>query len=428
MNKYLQMSATQLQEEFQAVRAQYKEMSSKGLNLDMSRGKPGADQLELSMDMLSQLSEKGIKSASGIDTRNYGLLDGLPETKALFAQLLNVPSSSIVVGGNSSLNLMYDAIARAMSLGICGSTPWCKLERVKFLCPVPGYDRHFAICELFGIDMINIPMSSTGPDMDMVRQLVESDEDIKGIWCVPMYSNPSGVTYSDETVKAFANLKPKAADFRIYWDNAYCVHHLTDTPDTLLNIFEECEKAGNPDIVFGFASTSKISFSGSGIAVIAASAKNIAEIKRSMTIQTIGHDKMNQLRHSLFFKDADAVALHMKKHRAILEPKFKAVFDSLEAEISPLGIGDYNIPRGGYFVSFNTLPGCAKRVYTLCKEAGVTLTGAGASFPYGVDPSDRNIRLAPTFPPVVELETAMKLFCICVRMASLEKLIREKMS
>lgn len=425
MNKYLHMSLEELQNEFQAVRAQYKDMAAQGLNLDMSRGKPGADQLELSMGMLDILSQKGIKSANGTDTRNYGLLDGLTETKELFAGLLGIPASQVIVGGNSSLNLMYDAVARAMSFGICGSAPWSKLDRIKFLCPVPGYDRHFAICELFGIDMINIPMSADGPDMDMVRRLVESDDEIKGIWCVPMYSNPSGVTYSDETVKAFAALKPKASDFRIFWDNAYCVHHLTDTPDTVLNIFEECEKAGNPDMVFGFASTSKISFSGSGIAVIAASPKNVADIKRIMTIQTIGHDKMNQLRHSLFFKDTNAVAEHMKKHRAILEPKFQAVFDALEQEISPLGIGEYNTPRGGYFVSFDTLPGCAKRVYTLCKEAGVTLTGAGASFPYGVDPEDRNIRLAPTFPPVAELQTAMKLFCICVRMASLEKLIRD---
>ncbi len=427
MKEYQKMSESQLQAEYNSLISNYNTFKAKGLSLDMSRGKPGKDQLDLSMGMLDTLSSSDIiNSAYGMDARNYGLLDGLVETKKLFADMLEVEPKNIIVGGNSSLNMMYDAVARSMSFGVCGSTPWHKLPKVKFLCPVPGYDRHFAICELFNIEMINIPMTEEGPDMSMVADLVKNDDSIKGIWCVPMYSNPMGITYSDDVVKAFANLKPKAKDFRIYWDNAYCVHHLTNTPDTLLNIYDECEKVGSEDMVFEFASTSKISFSGAGVAALAASEKNLNFIKKLLTIQTIGFDKINQLRHTRFFKNVDTINEHMEKHKAIIAPKFDAVISALDANIAPYDIGSYVKPNGGYFISFNTMSGCAKRVCELCKDAGVVLTGAGATFPYGADPDDSNIRIAPTFPPVDELNTAIELFCYCVKIATLEKLISEK--
>ncbi len=424
MKKYVECTKEELQAEYQNLKKEYEDFAKKGLSLDMSRGKPSADQLDLSLPMLDVLTSKSdMKTQAGVDIRNYGILDGIDEAKKLFADLLEVDTKNIFVGGNSSLNLMYDSIARAMIFGVCGGTPWAKLdEPVTFLCPVPGYDRHFSMCESFGIKMINIPTDENGPDMNMVQELVEKDASIKGIWCVPMYSNPSGATYSNEVVKKLVNLKPKAEDFRIYWDNAYCVHHLTDTPEKLLNVIDEAQKAGNPDIVLQFASSSKITFSGAGVAVISASENNLNQIKKLVGMQTIGYDKVNQLRHCLFFKDANGVYEHMKKHAKIIKPKFQAVIDALEKEIIPLGIGSYINPLGGYFISFDTNENCAKRVYNLCKEAGVTLTPAGASYPYGVDEKDTNIRIAPTFPPVSELNVAMELFCICVKMASIEVL------
>lgn len=405
---------------------QYADFQAKNIKLDMSRGKPGADQLDLSMGMMDVLSSADILKSGGMDCRNYGLLDGISEAKQLFAEMLEVSAENIFVGGNSSLNLMYDMVSMAMTHGVSeNSTPWMTQGKVKFLCPVPGYDRHFAICEHFGIEMINIEMSADGPDMDAVEKLVSEDDSIKGIWCVPLYSNPEGSYYSDETVRRFAKLSPKAEDFRIFWDNAYCVHHLTDEKVQILDIIQECEKNGNPDMVYEFASTSKISFSGAGVGVIATSVANLAQIKKTMTIKTIGYDKINMLRHVKFFKNMDGITSHMEKHREILEPKFKTVLQILEKEIQPLGIGEWISPKGGYFISFNTMNGCAKKVVSLCKDAGVTLTNAGATFPYGRDNLDRNIRIAPTFPPVDELITAMELFCICVKKATCEMLLND---
>ncbi|MCH5323856.1 MAG: aminotransferase class I/II-fold pyridoxal phosphate-dependent enzyme [Eubacterium sp.] len=402
----------------------YAQLCAKGLKLDMSRGKPGADQLDLSIEMLTHCIDGDCVSLDGIDCRNYGILDGIREAKELCMPMLGVGKDEIIIGGNSSLQLMYDTIARAMLLGVLGGDkPWSKNPTVKFLCPAPGYDRHFAICESMGIEMITVPYKSDGPDMDVVEKLVAEDELIKGIWCVPMYSNPEGITYSDEVVKRFANLSPKAKDFRIFWDNAYCVHHLTDTPDTLLNLLEEAKKTGKQDMVFMFTSTSKISFPGGGLSVIGASAANIEYMKSQMTYQTIGYDKLNQLRHARFFKDFDGIKAHMEKHRAIVEPKFNTVLDMLDKEIAPLGFGSWHKPNGGYFVSFNGLKGTAKRTVELCKQAGVVLTGAGATFPYGKDPEDRNIRIAPTYPTTDELYAAMEVFVTAVKLAAIETLV-----
>ena len=366
-------------------------------------------------------------ATTSIDCRNYVVLDGIPEAKALFQEMLGVSADEVIVGGNSSLQMMYDTIIRAMQLGVLGSEkPWCKYEHVKFLCPAPGYDRHFAICQALGIEMINVDYLEDGPDMDAVEKLVSEDEEIKGIWCVPMYSNPTGITYSDAVVKRFANLKPKAKDFRIFWDNAYIIHHLyDDRQDHLLNIIEECKKAGNPNMVFEFTSTSKISFPGGGLAVVAASKENIDFIKSQMTYQTIGFDKLNQLRHAKYFKNFESISEHMKHHAAIIRPKFDVVLYMLDKEIEPLGIGKWNKPNGGYFISFDALPGCAKRIVSLAKEAGVVMTGAGATFPYGKDPKDSNIRIAPTFPSVDELRQAMEIFCVCVKLASVEVLLNK---
>ena len=362
-------------------------------------------------------------TSDGIDCRNYGCLTGIHDAKVLFGDLLGVKEEELIIGGNSSLAMMFDTVSRAMTHGLYGSEkPWGKYDKVKFLCPVPGYDRHFAICESFGIEMINIPMHSDGPDMDMIEKLVSEDETVKGIWCVPLYSNPDGIAYSDETVKRFANLSPKASDFRIFWDNAYCVHHLTDTPDKILNIFDECKKTGKEDMVLIFASTSKISFSGAGVAIMAGSVNNMNQITKLMGIQCISYDKINQLRHVKYFKSVDGIMEHMAKHRAIIAPKFNLVLDMLDSEVGELGILEWNKPNGGYFISVNTLEGCAKRVVQLCAEAGVVLTSAGATFPYGKDPHDRNIRIAPTYPPLAELEAAMKIFCVSVKLASAENL------
>lgn len=427
MTAYKDLSKEELLELKSGLEAQFEEVKAKGLKLDMSRGKPSADQLNLSMGMMDTLtSGVDLTCEDGVDCRNYGGLDGIDEAKQLLADMMEVPKDNVIIFGNSSLNVMYDTVARAMTHGIMGSTPWCKLDKVKFLCPVPGYDRHFAITEHFGIEMINVPMTSTGPDMDMVEKLVSSDPAIKGIWCVPKYSNPQGITYSDETVFRFANLKPAAEDFRIFWDNAYCIHHIYDEiHDKIPNILEECEKAGNPDMVYMFGSTSKVSFPGSGVSAIATSLANVEFIRQHMTVQIIGHDKINQLRHVRFFKDIDGLKNHMQKHAEILRPKFEAVLQILQEELKGLEIGSWVKPRGGYFISFNAMHGCAKAIVDKCKQLGVVLTGAGATYPYGKDPEDSNIRIAPSFPTPEEMAEATKIFVLCVKLASVEKLLND---
>lgn len=413
-----------LKEQLEAV---YKEYQGKNLSLNMARGKPCKEQLDLSLPMMDVLDSSSNYVTSDGDVRNYGTLTGTQEAKELMGAMMEVPADNIIIYGNSSLTLMFDTVSRSWTHGVCGSTPWCKLDKVKFLCPVPGYDRHFAITEYFGIEMINIPMTGEGPDMDLVEQYVNNDESVKGIWCVPKYSNPSGESYSDETVKRFANLKPAAKDFRIYWDNAYCVHHLyEDRQDQILEILDECEKAGNPDMVYKFASTSKITFPGSGISAIAASKANLEAMEKQMTIQIISHDKVNQLRHVRFFKNLDGVKEQMKKHAEILRPKFEMVDGILEKELGGLEIGRWTKPNGGYFISFDALDGCAKAIVAKCKAAGLITTGAGASYPYGKDPHDSNIRIAPSFPSLKDLELAGEIFCVCVKLVSIEKLLAEK--
>ena len=418
------MNKEQLAEFKQAAEKCYEEYKALGLKLNMARGKPGSEQLALSKPMLDCLTAADAAEISD-DIFNYGGLDGIPEAKKLFAPMLGVPEENVIVFGNSSLNIMYDTVSRCYTFGAGeGLKPWKDCGKVKWLCPVPGYDRHFAITELFGFEMINVPMTEQGPDMDVVEKLVSEDESIKGIWCVPMYANPTGITYSDETVRRMAALKPAAKDFRIFWDNAYCIHHLTDTPDKLLNLFEELKKNGNDDMAYQFASTSKVTFPGSGVAVLGASEANLKWVKKTMTIQTIGHDKVNMLRHVRFFDGKfENVLAHMQKQRAILEPRFNIVTEMLEKELGGTGLGSWVKPNGGYFVSFDALGGCAKRIVALCKEAGVTLTGAGATFPYGKDPQDRNIRIAPTFPSTDELKKAMEIFIASVKLASAEKLL-----
>ena len=422
---YQELSRAELETLKKELDKQFDEVKAKGLKLNMSRGKPGIAQLTLSMPMLDVInSQSDMNTVLGNDTRNYGDLDGIGECRRLLADMMGVNKDNVVVCGNSSLNIMYDKVSRSMMTGVNGSTPWCKLDKVKFLCPVPGYDRHFKITEYFGIEMIAVPMDENGPDMDMVEQYVNNDATVKGIWCVPKYSNPSGISYSDEVVKRFAGLKPAAEDFRIYWDNAYGIHHLyEDKQDEVLNILEECEKAGNPDMVYIFASTSKISFPGSGVSAVASSLKNIEFIESQMTIQTIGHDKINQLRHARYFKNIDGLNEHMKKHADILRPKFEAVVNTLEEELGGLGIGTWTKPNGGYFISFDAMEGCAKAIVAKCKEAGVVLTNAGATYPYGIDPKDSNIRIAPTFPSSEEMEEATALFVLCVKLVSVEKLL-----
>lgn len=428
MKAYKELSKEELLTLKEELNKEYEEVKAKGLKLDMSRGKPAASQLDMEMDFMDVLSSESVlKTEAGVDCRNYGILDGIPEARKLMGDMLGVPADQVIVCGNASLTIMYDTIARSMIFGVQGSTPWCKLDKVKFLCPVPGYDRHFAITEQFGIEMINVPMTKTGPDMDLVEKLVSEDEAIKGIWCVPKYSNPQGITYSDETVKRFAALKPAAEDFRIFWDNAYVIHDLyEDKSDSLLDIISECEKAGNPDMAYEFCSTSKVTFPGGGIAAVASSAANLEWFRKTMTIQTIGYDKLNQLRHVRYFKDIDGMKAHMKKHAAIMRPKFEAVLTVLDRELSGLEIGSWVKPNGGYFISFDALPGCAKEIVSKCKEAGVTLTGAGATYPYKKDPDDSNIRLAPTFPTPEELAVAADLFVLCVKLVSVDKLLATK--
>ena len=415
---YKEMTKEELQEIRKEVAAKYDELKAKGLKLDMSRGKPNTEQLDISMGMIDTLTDYNLVGEQGVDCRNYGVLDGIIEAKRLLSAMIECPVDNIIIYGNSSLNVMYDTVARSMTHGVMGSTPWAKLDKVKFLCPVPGYDRHFAITEFFGIEMINIPMT---------EELVAEDDSIKGIWCVPKYSNPMGITYSDETVRRFANLKPAAEDFRIYWDNAYCIHHLyEDHQDHILEILEECEKAGNPDMVFKFCSTSKVTFPGSGIAAISASKANLDFIKKQMSVQTIGHDKLNQLRHARFFGDFNGMLEHMKKHADIIRPKFEAVLEMLDKELGDLGIAKWTKPNGGYFIGFDTMDGCAKKVVAMCKEAGVVMTPAGATYPYGKDPHDSNIRIAPTFPSTEELKQACEIFVTCVKLVSLDKILETK--
>ncbi len=425
MKSYKEMSKEELAALKTELEKAYEDAKGKGLKLDMSRGKPSAAQLDMTMPIMDVLNaESDLKTEAGVDCRNYGVMDGIPEAKALMGAMMGVAPEKVIVCGNASLTIMYNTVSRSVTHGVCGSTPWCKLDKVKFLCPVPGYDRHFAVTEHFGIEMVNIPMTPTGPDMDLVEKYVNEDPAVKGIWCVPKYSNPQGITYSDETVKRFAALKPAAEDFRIFWDNAYGIHDLyEDDKDELLDIMTECEKAGNPDMVYIFASTSKVSFSGSGIAAIAASEKNLADIRKTMTIQTIGYDKINQLRHVRYFKDINGLRAQMKKEADILRPKFEAVISTLETELNGLGIGEWIKPKGGYFISFNTMDGCAKAVVAKCKEAGVVLTGAGATYPYGKDPKDSNIRIAPSFPTPEEMQQATELFVLCVKLVSVNKLL-----
>ena len=429
MSGYKEMSKEQLLHEKDMLEQKFKEVQDRNLKLDMSRGKPSAAQLNLSNGMMDVLNSKSdMVCESGVDCRNYGVMDGIPEARKLLADMSEVPEKNILIYGNSSLNVMFDTVARAMVMGVCGHTPWSKLDKpVKFLCPVPGYDRHFGITEFFGIEMINVPLLPTGPDMDMVEELVSSDPYIKGIWCVPKYSNPTGNSYSDETVLRFAHLKPAAPDFRIFWDNAYSIHHLyDDDQDVILELLSECEKAGNPDLVYKFISTSKVSFPGSGIAAMAASEANLADARRYMNYQTIGHDKLNQLRHVRFFKDMDGMHEHMKKHAAILRPKFEAVLSVLDNELGGLEIGSWSRPKGGYFISFDAMPGCAKAIVAKAKEAGVIMTKAGATYPYGKDPQDSNIRIAPSFPTPEELAAAAEVFVLSVKLVSIDKILENK--
>lgn len=427
MKAYQEMS----KEELLALKAQlegaFEDAKGKGLKLDMSRGKPSVAQADMCMDIFDVLnSESDMKSMDGTDVRNYGIMDGLVEAKHLMADIMGVSVEHVIVCGNASLPIMYDTVSRSMTHGVMGSTPWCRLDKVKFLCPAPGYDRHFAITQHFGIEMITVPMTPQGPDMDMVEKLVSEDEAVKGIWCVPKYSNPQGYSYSDETVKRFANLKPAAKDFRIFWDNAYAVHHLyEDRQDEILDILTECEKTGSRDMAYVFGSTSKISFAGAGVAAIASSEGNLEFIRKSMSIQTIGYDKINQLRHVRYFKDFDGIKEHMRKHAALMRPKFEAVLSVLDRELSGAGIGTWTKPNGGYFISFDAMEGCAKAIVAKCKEAGVVLTGAGATYPYGIDPKDSNIRIAPSFPTPDEMAMATDLFVLCVKLVSVEKLLEK---
>ena len=424
MKSYLSMTKEELLELQEQLNREYEAWKQKGLALDMSRGKPAPDQLDLSMPMLEHAAEYW-KSEDGTDGRNYGEMEGAVEAKRLMSELMGCKAEQTVICGNASLNLMYDVLIRAELFGILGNTPWSKLPRVDFLCPVPGYDRHFRLLESMGINMINVPMTPDGPDMDVVERLVQ-DPVVKGIWCVPKFSNPDGCVYSDETVRRLAALKPAAKDFRIFWDNAYAVHYLyPDNMPQILDILEECEKAGNPDLVYEFASTSKVTFSGGGISAFAASPANLAEYEKRMAVQTIGFDKLNMLRHAAFLGSYDHLIAHMMKHAELIRPKFEAVQEILERELGGLEIGSWTRPLGGYFISFTARTGCAKNIVEKCKNAGVKLTGAGAAYPYGKDPRDANIRIAPTFPSIGELREATELFALCVKLATVEKLLQE---
>jgi DNA-binding transcriptional MocR family regulator len=418
---FAKMDHAALRKRGEELRARYEETKARRLSLDMTRGKPCSAQLDLSLGLLEL---KDYRAADGSDCRNYGVVEGLPEARRLFAELLEVEPAEVIVGGNSSLALMHDSIVLGLLKGMPDAPPWKSLPAVKFLCPSPGYDRHFAICERYGIKMIPVEMGQDGPDMDTVERLAGSDPAIKGLWCVPRYSNPTGITYSAEVVERFARMETAARDFRIYWDNAYAVHHLVDRPAPLKNILTTCRAAGNPDRPFIFTSTSKISFAGAGVGAIAASAANVRYLVAGLSIQTIGHDKINQLRHVRFFKDAAGVAAHMKRHAAILKPKFDAVGEILERELGGTGIAEWSRPQGGYFVSLDTLDGCASAVVAMADAAGVKLTKAGATFPLGKDPRDRNIRLAPSLPSLDEIQQSMELVAQCVQLVSIAKLTK----
>lgn len=420
--KYTEMSLAQRQAEYAAVRAAYEQQKSLGLNLNMARGKPCRDQLDMVMDIFDVLKTPQDYIIDGVETRNYGEVAGIPAARALFAELLGCKASQVFVGGNASLQLMYDAVSKAFTHGLLHSEkPWCKLDKVKWICPVPGYDRHFKVTQSFGVEMISVPMTAAGPDMDMVEELVK-DPAVKGMWNVPKYSNPEGVVYSDETIRRLAAMKPAAPDFMLMWDNAYCIHEFDRDFAEFPDILQLCADYDNANMVYEFASTSKVTFPGAGVGVMATSEDNIAYFTKLINIQTIGFDKINQLRHVRYLKDKATTLALMKRHAAILAPKFHAVLNALDKEVAPLGIADYKRPVGGYFVSVDTMPGCAKRTLALCKEAGVTMTGAGATFPYGIDPRDSNIRIAPSFPPVSELEQAIAIFCNALKLAALEKL------
>lgn len=422
---YVNCNKKDLEKEYAALVAEYEEVKGKGLKLNMARGKPGEDQLNLSRPLLDVInSSTDCITAHGADCRNYGELAGIDECKNFFAEIFDVDPSDVMVGGNSSLNMMFDTIAGFMTKPVVeGCKPWYEVKNRKFLCPAPGYDRHFAITEYFDFDLIPVPMTENGPDMDVVEKLVENDDSIKGIWCVPKYSNPQGITYSDETVKRFANLNPKAKDFRIFWDDAYCVHDVTETPDKLISLMDECKKTGKTDLPIIFCSTSKITFPGSGVAAMAANENNMKVIKEKYKYQTISFDKVNMLRHILFFKDIDGVKAHMDKHKSILKPKFDIVLKHLKESVGPTGVATWFEPNGGYFVAVDVMEGTAKKVVQLCKEAGVVLTGAGATYPYGNDPKDSNIRIAPSYPTLDELEKAMEIFCVATKLAAVNKIL-----
>ena len=423
MQNYANRTIAELEEEYNSVKAHYEDCKSKNLKLNMARGKPSKMQLDAVSDILQLMKEPEDCFVDGIDARNYGELTGLQCAKDYWADILDCKPSQVFIGGTSSLNVMFDVISRAYSHGLLHSErPWCKEEVVKFLCPSPGYDRHFKITEFFGAELITVPMTATGPDMDVVEELVK-DPQVKGIWCVPKYSNPDGIIYSEETINRFANLKPAAPDFAIMWDNAYCIHEFEGEYVPFPDIISLCEKAGTPDMVYEFASTSKVTFAGAGFSAMATSEANIAYFAKLFSIQMISYDKINQIRHVRYLKDKAHTIEIMKRHAALLGPKFQVVSDYLEREIRPLGFANWNNPKGGYFVSFNAMPGTAKRALALCKEAGVEMTGAGATYPYGKDPMDSNIRIAPSLPPVSELEQAMDVFCTCIKLAALEKLL-----
>ena len=420
--KYTEMTLAQRQAEYAAVRAAYEQQKALGLNLNMARGKPGREQLDMVMGIFDVLKTPQDYIVDGLETRNYGEVAGVPAARALFAELLGCKASQVFAGGNASLQLMYDAVSKAFTHGLLHSEkPWCKLDKVKWICPVPGYDRHFKVTQSFGVEMISVPMTAAGPDMDMVEELVK-DPAVKGMWNVPKYSNPEGAVYSDETIRRLAAMKPAAPDFMLMWDNAYCIHEFDCDFVEFPDILQLCADYGNADMVYEFASTSKVTFPGAGVAVMAASEENIAYFSKLINIQTIGFDKINQLRHVRYLKDKSHTLELMKRHAAVLAPKFHAVLNALDREIAPLGIADYKRPVGGYFVSVDVMAGCAKRTLALCKEAGVTMTGAGATFPYGIDPNDSNIRIAPSLPPVSELEQAIAIFCNSLKLAALEKL------
>lgn len=423
MKPFIKMDKEELKLVLDNLENEYTKIKEQNLNLNMARGKPDFDQLDVSMNLLDVINSQS-NLVKKMDYRNYGILDGIDEAKALFAEMLDTDNEHLIIYGNSSLNIMFDQVSRGYTHGYLGETPWCKLDKVKFLCPVPGYDRHFAITEHFDIEMIPVPLNEDGPDMDIVEEYVNNDDSVKGIWCVPQYSNPSGFTYSSETVYRFAHLKPAAKDFRIFWDNAYLIHHLYDNhQEHVDNILKACQEANNEDIIFEFCSTSKVTFPGSGVAALATSINNKKDILKHMTVQTIGHDKINQLRHVEYFKNLDGLKKHMTKHANILRPKFEAVLEILENELGGLEIGTWTKPLGGYFISFQSLDGCAKEIVAACKEAGAILTDAGATYPYGNDPHDSNIRIAPSYPAMDELTQAAHLFALCVKLVSAKKIL-----